>query len=144
MTKRAGRLRMTRRQAGYTLVELLVVLAILGLLVGFGVPALYKRFSHAKEDAAKLQIETIASGLDLFLVDVGRYPSEQEGLKALLDAPVGIEKWKGPYLSRPGLLIDPWDRPYVYHAPAGPQQGYQLYTLGPDGNAPPPARTAAR
>ncbi len=124
-----------RRRAGFTLVELLVVLAILGLLVGIAVPQLFKYFSRAKVDAANVQIETIASGLDLFLLDVGRYPTEQEGLRALTDPQAGIARWNGPYLSRRTLLIDPWGRPYVYHVPGHQHAAYDLYTLGPDGTA---------
>src|SRR5579885_54132 len=105
------------RSGGFTLVELLVVLAILGLLVGIAVPQLFKYFSRAKEDAANVQIETIASGLDLFLLDIGRYPTEQEGLKALVEPPPSLARWRGPYLSRPSLLNDPWNRPYIYHVP---------------------------
>jgi general secretion pathway protein G len=135
-----------KAQAGFTLVELLVVLAILGLLVGIAVPQLFKYFSHAKEDAARIQIQTIASGLDLFLLDIGRYPSDQEGLRALVDPPTNLDRWAGPYLSEPSILTDPWGRAYVYHVPSR-QRGaaYDLYTLGADGSATgPPARSAPR
>ena len=133
-----------RREGGFTLVELLVVLAILGLLVGIAVPQLFKYFSRAKEDAAKIQIQTIASGLDLFLLDVGRYPTEQEGLKALVEQPPSLDRWAGPYVSQPSILNDPWGRPYVYRTPSR-QRGaaYDLFTLGPDGNATGPPQAAA-
>lgn len=130
--------------AGFTLVELLVVLAILGLLVGIAVPQLFKYFARAKEDAAKVQMQTIASGLDLFMLDVGRYPSEQEGLKALVEAPPTLNGWAGPYVSQGSILTDPWGRPYVYHVPGRNHTAYELYTLGPDGNATgPPAAAVA-
>jgi general secretion pathway protein G len=133
------------RNAGFTLVELLVVLAILGLLVGLAVPQLFKYFSRAREDAANVQIEAIASGLDLFLLDVGRYPTDQEGLRALVDQPATVARWNGPYLSRPSLLIDPWGQPYVYHVPGRQKAAYDLYTRGPDGSATgPPEASAAR
>jgi general secretion pathway protein G len=136
----------SRREAGFTLVELLVVLAILGLLVGIAVPQLFKYFSRAKEDAAKIQMQTIASGLDLFLLDVGRYPTDQEGLKALVAAPPSLDRWAGPYVSQASIITDPWGRPYVYRVPSRHQgQAYDLYTLGPDGNATgPPEDQAAR
>jgi general secretion pathway protein G len=129
------------RTAGFTLVELLVVLAILGLLVGIAVPQLYKHYARAKEDAAKIQMQSIGTGLDLFLLDVGRYPSDQEGLKALLDPPGNATRWNGPYVSQPSILHDPWGRPYVYHNPGQQRRGYDLYTLGPDGNATGPGDT---
>jgi len=135
-----------RRDHGFTLVELLVVLAILGLLVGIAVPQLFKYFSRAKEDAAQIQIQTIASGLDLFLLDMGRYPTEQEGLKALVAAPPNLDHWAGPYVSAASIITDPWGRPYVYHVPGRePGKAYDLYTLGPDGNATgPPEDEASR
>jgi general secretion pathway protein G len=123
-----------RSARGFTLVELLVVLAILSLLVGIAVPQVFKYFSHAKEDAAKVQMQTIATGLDLFLLDVGRYPTDSEGLKALAQAPPGLDRWGGPYVRKANILIDPWNRPYVYRFP-GQQGEYDLYTLGPSGNA---------
>ncbi len=133
------------KRAGFTLVELLVVLAILGLLVGIAVPQLFKYFGRAKEDAANVQIETIASGLDLFLLDIGRYPTEEEGLRALVAPPPNLAHWDGPYLSRPTLLIDPWGRPYAYHVPGHHNAAYDLYSLGPNGDAtgPPDSDAAA-
>ena len=123
------------RNEGFTLVELLVVLAILGLLVGLAVPQLFKYFSRAKEDAAGVQIEAIAAGLDLFLLDVGRYPTDQEGLRALVAQPAALARWNGPYLSRTSLLTDPWGRPYVYHLTGRANAAYDLYTRGADGSA---------
>lgn len=117
---------------GFTLVELLVVLAILSLLVGIAVPQVFKYFSRAKEDAAKVQMQTIATGLDLFLLDIGRYPTEQEGLKALVQAPPGLDHWSGPYVRKASILVDPWGRPYVYHEP-GQHAEYDLFTRGPAG-----------
>jgi general secretion pathway protein G len=133
-----------RGRPGFTLIELLVVLAILGLLVGIAVPQLFKYFGRAKEQAADVQIETIASGLDLFLLDIGRYPTEQEGLRALVAPPPNLARWNGPYLSRSSLLVDPWGRPYVYHVPGHQNAAYDLYSLGPDGTATGPPDETAR
>jgi len=141
----AGRRFAPRRDAGFTLVELLVVLAILGLLVGIAVPKLFQYFSRAKEQAAQIQINTLAQDLDLFLLDVGRYPTEQEGLKALVAAPPNLERWAGPYVAQSSLLNDPWGHPYVYRVPSRrPGQAYDLYTLGPDGNATGPPEDQAQ
>jgi general secretion pathway protein G len=125
-----------RDEAAFTLVELLVVLAILSLLVGIAVPQLFRYFSQAKEDAARIQMQTIASGLDLFLLDVGRYPTQQEGLQALVESPPAADRWAGPYVREPTILTDPWGRPYVYRKP-GQQKGiaFDLFTRGPDGDA---------
>ena len=131
-----------RAQRGFTLVELLVVLAILSLLVGIAVPQVFKYFSRAKEDAAKVQMQTIATGLDLFMLDVGRYPTDQEGLKALVEAPPGIARWTGPYVAKSNILVDPWGRSYVYHQP-GQHGEYDLYSLGPDGRATGPSDSSA-
>jgi general secretion pathway protein G len=125
-----------RDEAAFTLVELLVVLAILSLLVGIAVPQLFRYFSQAKEDAARIQMQTIASGLDLFLLDVGRYPTQEEGLQALVESPPAADRWAGPYVREPTILTDPWGRPYVYRKP-GQQKGiaFDLFTRGPDGEA---------
>lgn len=123
-----------RSNQGFTLVELLVVLAILGLLVGIAVPQVFKYFSHAKEEAAKVQMQTIATGLDLFMLDVGRYPTEEEGLQALVKAPPGVEHWNGPYVAKSSILTDPWGRPYVYRFP-GHNGEYNLFTRGPNGTS---------
>ena len=119
-------------QAGFTLVELLVVLAILGLIAGFATPQLLKYLSSAKTDAAGVQITQLGMVLDLYRLEVGRYPSEDEGLDALRERPANAEKWDGPYVKKAESLIDPWGRPYRYRIP-GQNGEYDLYTLGADG-----------
>ena len=119
-------------QAGFTLVELLVVLVILGLIAGFATPQLLKYLSSAKTDAAGVQITQLGMVLDLYRLEVGRYPSEDEGLDALRERPANAEKWDGPYVKKAESLIDPWGRPYRYRIP-GQNGEYDLYTLGADG-----------
>jgi len=110
-----------RRQAGYTLVELLVVLAILGLLVAIAAPRLISYFGAAKVDTAKIQIDRLGASLDLYHIQVGHYPTDQEGIASL-----------APYLKNQESLIDPWGRPYLYRSP-GQHGEYDLYSLGADG-----------
>jgi general secretion pathway protein G len=119
---------------GFTLIELLVVLAILGLLIGLVAPQVMKYLGRARSDAARVQIQNIAGALDLFRLDMRRYPSQQEGLQALVDMPPGDNGWNGPYLQQKKVPLDPWNRPYVYRIP-GEHSEYDLYTLGAD-NAP--------
>jgi general secretion pathway protein G len=116
---------------GFTLMELLVVLVILGLLAALVGPTLYQRITPAKESAARAQLENFATALDGFLIDVGRYPSTQDGLKALRAKPESADKWNGPYLKKE-IPSDPWGQPFVYRAP-GRTGGYEIVSYGADG-----------
>lgn len=119
-------------QGGFTLMELLLVLVIVGLLAALVGPTLYQRIKPAKEAAARMQIENFGAALDSFLVDVGRYPSTQEGLAALRTRPTGVsDKWNGPYLKKE-LPADPWGHAYAYRAP-GRSGGYEIISFGADG-----------
>jgi general secretion pathway protein G len=120
-----------RRDAGFTLVELLVVLIILGLIAAFAAPQVIKYVGGAKSDSAKIQVERLSSVLDLYRLQVGRYPSDDEGLDALMDAPADASNWDGPYLKKADSLIDPWGRQYLYRFP-GEHGEFDLYTLGAD------------
>lgn len=125
-----------RRQAGFTLVELLVVLAILGLLVAIASPQVLKYLSRAKVDTTAIEIKSLSTALDLFLVDNGRYPTQQEGLQALVANPGGLASWAGPYLkSSAGVPLDPWGHAYQYRFP-GQIGEYDLFSNGPDGSSP--------
>ncbi len=128
----ARRARERRRQRGFTLIELLVVLAILALIAGFAVPRVMKYLSSAKSQAAEIQIRNLAGALDLYRLETGRYPTSEEGLKALVERPRGARFWNGPYLDRKDGIIDPWGRPYHYKSP-GDHGPYDLWTLGADG-----------
>ena len=120
-----------KRTAGFTLVELLVVLLILGLLAGLVGPRVLKYLGGAKSDTAELQIAEFGAGLDLFHLEVGRYPTTEEGLGALANQPAGLDNWNGPYLKKKDIPADPWGKPYQYRAP-GQHGDYDLYSLGRD------------
>ena len=121
-----------RGRRGFTLVELLVVLVILGLIAGFATPQVIKFLGKAKADAARVQVERLSGVLDLYRLEVGRYPTSGEGLEALLEALVDAANWNGPYLKKADALTDPWGLPYAYQSP-GEHGDYDLYTLGADG-----------
>ncbi len=125
----AGRRR--EREAGFTLLELLVVLTIIGLLAAVAVPPVMRYLSRAKSDTAEIQVQNLAVAVDLFHLDVGRYPSQQEGLRALVERPSGAERWDGPYVTREQSLTDPWGQAYLYRFP-GQEGAFDLYTLGAD------------
>ncbi len=121
-----------RRQAGFTLIEIMVVMVIIGLLMALVGPNLIGRSEKAKVQAAAMQIERLGTVLDTFRLDVGRYPTSQEGLAVLVQRPMGVDRWDGPYLNK-GVPKDPWDRPYLYRSPGEAGRPYDLYSLGADG-----------
>ncbi|MGA0532417.1 type II secretion system major pseudopilin GspG [Hansschlegelia sp. KR7-227] len=120
------------RQGGFTLVELLVVLVIMSLIMGLVGPRVLNYLSSSRERAAKLQIESFATALDLFYLDTGRYPTTSEGLQALVKAPPGQDKWSGPYIQQGAVPPDPWGAPYEYRSP-GRTKAYGITSLGSDG-----------
>ncbi|MBP0444549.1 type II secretion system major pseudopilin GspG [Roseomonas sp. SSH11] len=128
-----GRRRRGSRR-GFTLIELLVVLVILGLLASVAAPQAMRYLGGAKHDAAKLQLSGLATAIDLYRLDVGRYPPREEGLNALVQAPPGVERWNGPYVRKADQLLDPWGRSFRYRAP-GEHGPYDLFTLGADDRA---------
>ena len=119
-------------QAGFTLVEVLVVISIIGLIMGLVGPRVLNYLSDAKVKAAKIQIESFSSALDLYFLDVGRYPSSTEGLNALMQRPSGASAWNGPYLKGAAVPKDPWGAAYVYKSP-GDRKPYEIMSFGPDG-----------
>ncbi|MFC0388351.1 type II secretion system major pseudopilin GspG [Muricoccus vinaceus] len=131
---RFARLRRTAARPGFTLVELLVVLVILGLLASVAAPQAMRYLGGAKHDAAKLQLQGLMTAVDLYRLDVGRYPTREEGLAALMQRPSGVDRWNGPYVRKADQLQDPWSRPYRYRFP-GENGVYDLFTLGADDRA---------
>jgi general secretion pathway protein G len=126
--------RQNAAEAGFSLIELLVVLAILGLLIGLVAPPVIRYLGRAKTDVAKVDIHNLESALDLYRLDFGHYPTQTEGLPALVEKPAGLERWQGPYLKQKTVPTDPWGHPYQYRIP-GEHGEYDLYSLGAD-NAP--------
>ena len=119
-------------QAGFTLLEVLVVLVILGLLAAVVAgPQIFKYLGTAKSEAAKVQVQQISSALDLYRLEVGRYPTQEENLTALIEAPSGVNKWNGPYLKKKEAIVDPWGREFLYRIP-GQHGDYDLSTFGAD------------
>jgi general secretion pathway protein G len=120
-----------RRSRGFTLIELLVVLAILTLLAGLVGPRVLGQLGGAKAKTAGVQIADLEKSMDLYKLDVGRYPTTEEGLDALVKRPASANGWTGPYL-KGGVPTDPWGHPYRYANP-GPNGGIEILSLGSDG-----------
>ena len=120
-------------EAGFTLLELLVVLVIIGLISGLVGPQVMSLLGKAKSDVAKVQMDNIAGSLNLFNLDIGRYPTNNEGLSALIKKPSNMPQWSGPYLTNDVIPNDPWNRPYMYTQPGTNGKPYQLKSLGADG-----------
>jgi general secretion pathway protein G len=118
-------------QKGFTLLELLVVLGIIAMLAGIVGPQVMKHMGESKTKAAKVQIEDLAATLDMYKLDLGSYPTSEEGLKALIESPEGAKRWNGPYLSKSKIPIDPWQNEYHYVSP-GEHGKFDLFTFGAD------------
>jgi len=119
------------RNSGITLIELLVVMVIIAMFATLVGQRLFRNVERARETAAKAQVSEFETVLDVFRLDVGRYPSTDEGLQALRVRPGNLEKWDGPYLKK-DVPLDPWGHPYVYRNP-GQHGDYDLLALGADG-----------
>jgi general secretion pathway protein G len=119
-------------RAGFTLVEMLVVLVIIGLIMGLVGPRVLNYLTDAREKTARLQIESFSNALDLFFVDAGRYPTTAEGLAALAQRPPGVDVWNGPYVKGGTVPQDPWGNAYIYRSP-GQHGQFDIVSLGADG-----------
>lgn len=129
---KAGSKTPTRRDAGFTLIEVLIVLAIIGMVASLVGPRVLGYLSDSKAKAAQVQIEAFGSALDLFFLDNGRYPNGSEGLQALVKKPASTQSWNGPYLKSGAIPKDPWGNPYLYKIP-GKTTPYIIISTGPEG-----------
>jgi len=120
-----------RRDSGFTLLELLVVLAIMGMLAAIIAPQVIRYLGTSRTQTAHVQIQNVMAALELYRLDVGRYPTAQEGLQALVTAPATAQNWNGPYLKKESALKDPWGEPYAYQIP-GQHGEVDVFTLGSD------------
>jgi general secretion pathway protein G len=131
MTLSASRIPAVRKAGGFTLLELLVVMVIIGLLAGFVAPRYFSQLGKSEVKAAMAQVSSIEKALDAYRLDVGRYPSTEQGLAALVSKPSDEGRWQGPYLAK-AVPMDPWGRAYQYKSP-GDHGEYDLFSLGKDG-----------
>ena len=120
-----------RHSSGFTLLELLVVMVIIGMLAGFVAPKFFAQIGKSETKTARAQIDALEKSLDQYRLDVGSYPSTEQGLLVLNERPVGVVKWSGPYLKK-SVPLDPWSNPYIYKSP-GEHGEYDLLSFGKDG-----------
>ncbi len=120
-----------KQQAGFTLLELLVVLGIIALLAGIVGPQVMKHMGASKSKTARVQVEDLSAALDMYKLDNGRYPTTEQGLAALVTKPADSKSWNGPYLRKAKIPKDPWQQDYHYASP-GEHGKFDLYTLGAD------------
>ena len=123
---------MNRRSQGFTLLELLVVMVIIGLLASYVAPRFFDQIGKSEVKATRAQLDAFDKALSAYRLDAGHYPSTEQSLRALVDRPTDEPKWSGPYLSK-SVPPDPWGRPYLYRAPGEQGRDYDLISLGKDG-----------
>ena len=131
-TPRAWRRASRHGESGFTLVEILVVITIIGMIMALVGPRVLNYLGESKVKAARIQIQSFSSALDLFFLDAGRYPSTSEGLTALVKPAAGLTAWNGPYLKGGAVPNDPWGKAYAYRSP-GERSPYEIVSFGSDG-----------
>jgi len=132
MKMRKPRHQISTADTGFTLLELLVVMVIIGLLASYVGPRFFDQIGKSEAKTARAQLDALSKALDTYRLDVGRYPTTEQGLKALNAAPQGESRWSGPYLQKE-VPLDPWGNAYVYKAPGTDKRDYDLLSLGKDG-----------
>lgn len=133
-TRKANNSKRRRRDHGFTLIEMLVVIGILALLAAIAYPQVLRYIGSARTEAARAQIGAIGTALELYALDTGRFPPQQVGLAALVKKPTNVRGWNGPYLKKQQGLFDPWGRAYQYRQP-GKHGSFDVYSLGRDNAA---------
>ncbi|MEC5396812.1 type II secretion system major pseudopilin GspG [Uliginosibacterium sp. H1] len=125
--------RHARAVSGFTLLELLVVVAIIGMLAAYVGPKYFGVLGNTEQKSARAQIKLLSDAVKLYRLDVGTYPTTQQGLNALLQQPGGVSGWKGPYLEKKGVPLDPWKKAYMYRFPGTDGRDFDVYSYGSDG-----------
>lgn len=126
-----------RRDGGFTLIEIMIVMVIIAMLAALVGPRLVGALSGSKVKATKIQIETLANAIETFHLDTGRYPAQQEGLRVLIENPQTspVQNWHGPYLKKIKIPTDEWGKPFIYEIPGKHGMGFDLISMGADGKA---------
>ncbi len=133
MKSRTALLKRTRRAAGFTLIEIIIVITIIGLIVAWAGNRIFGQADNAQARIAKAKVASLAATLDQYKLDTGKYPSTSDGLRALLQAPAGVSNWTGPYVKNADELKDPWKNDYVYKSPGDSNRPFEITSYGSDG-----------